>query len=163
MSRQLSQSEIKRCRELGRDYAKQDQDLISLEIPDFHQIVNRCLISKTSPAKEHEIDTKTYPDYCTLLDEAVGILEDHQLIESRGGIHSSNIENLLPVRIFREGYHEQAMKILCEKYPIFLKVPFSEKDDARNLGAKWSVEFNTWYVCPNFEDISIFSRWLELS
>ncbi len=40
-----------------------------------------------------------------------------------------------------------------------LKVPYSEKDEAKRLGAKWDVERRVWCVPPGV-DIELFRRWL---
>lgn len=39
-----------------------------------------------------------------------------------------------------------------------LAVPFSEKDAAKKLGARWNAERRSWYVPPG-TDISLFERW----
>jgi len=41
----------------------------------------------------------------------------------------------------------------------YLNVPFSEKDRARNLGARWDVATRRWYV-ENVENIAAFMRWM---
>ena len=41
---------------------------------------------------------------------------------------------------------------------IILKVPFSEKDKAKALGARWNSERKAWYV-PDGQDITPFKRW----
>ncbi|MBF8224531.1 DUF5710 domain-containing protein [Halomonas sp. 328] len=40
-----------------------------------------------------------------------------------------------------------------------LKVPFSEKDEAKRLGARWDPENKVWYV-PEGKDPSGFMKWL---
>lgn len=40
-----------------------------------------------------------------------------------------------------------------------LNVPFSEKDKARRLGARWDAARNTWYV-ENVENLEAFLRWI---
>ena len=42
-----------------------------------------------------------------------------------------------------------------------LKVPFAEKDEAKNLGAKWDPTNKTWYV-ENCSPMSSFAKWLPL-
>ena len=41
---------------------------------------------------------------------------------------------------------------------INLKVPFSEKDQAKSLGAKWNAEQKLWYV-PQGVDSAPFAKW----
>jgi hypothetical protein len=41
---------------------------------------------------------------------------------------------------------------------IALKVPFSEKDQAKALGARWNAEFKHWYV-PQGVDAAPFEKW----
>lgn len=43
---------------------------------------------------------------------------------------------------------------------IDLNVPFSEKDEARILGARWDAGRRTWYV-KDMEDLTPFQRWLK--
>ncbi|NCQ52358.1 hypothetical protein GW796_10850 [archaeon] len=40
----------------------------------------------------------------------------------------------------------------------YIKVPFSEKEDAKQLGAKWDKELKSWYV-PDEADASKFKKW----
>lgn len=40
-----------------------------------------------------------------------------------------------------------------------LQVHFSEKDDAKQLGARWDAARKLWYV-ENKEDMTAFARWL---
>jgi hypothetical protein len=42
---------------------------------------------------------------------------------------------------------------------IDLQVPFSEKDEAKRLGARWDGKQRTWYV-PDGVDISPLKKWL---
>lgn len=43
--------------------------------------------------------------------------------------------------------------------PTFLEVPFAEKDEAKQLGARWNPQARKWYVPAGLET-SPFSRWL---
>ena len=43
---------------------------------------------------------------------------------------------------------------------IFLKVPFTEKDEAKKLGARWNSEKKLWYI-ENIDDISPFKKWMS--
>lgn len=40
----------------------------------------------------------------------------------------------------------------------FLNVPFAEKDEAKQLGARWDAAKKKWYV-PQGVDLEGFSRW----
>ncbi len=40
-----------------------------------------------------------------------------------------------------------------------LHVPFSDKDQAKKLGAKWDPKQKAWYVPPG-QDVSLFKAWL---
>lgn len=42
---------------------------------------------------------------------------------------------------------------------VFLDVPYSEKDVAKQLGAKWSPELKRWYI-PEGVDAVAFEKWL---
>lgn len=42
---------------------------------------------------------------------------------------------------------------------INLDCPFSEKDNAKALGARWDVARKTWYI-ENVEDLTLFMRWI---
>lgn len=39
-----------------------------------------------------------------------------------------------------------------------LKVPFAEKDQAKQLGARWDAGRKVWYIEGN-ADVAVFSRW----
>jgi hypothetical protein len=41
---------------------------------------------------------------------------------------------------------------------LFLKVSFSEKDEAKSAGARWDSKASKWYV-PHGLDINLFDRW----
>jgi cell division septation protein DedD len=41
-----------------------------------------------------------------------------------------------------------------------LKVPYAEKDEAKQLGARWDPKRKKWYV-PAGVDAAPFERWLE--
>ena len=40
-----------------------------------------------------------------------------------------------------------------------LEVPFSEKDEAKALGAWWDPELKKWFV-PQGRDLTLFERWM---
>lgn len=44
---------------------------------------------------------------------------------------------------------------------INLKCPYSEKDEAKALGAKWDADRKVWYI-RDVEDLTPFSRWIPL-
>jgi hypothetical protein len=41
-----------------------------------------------------------------------------------------------------------------------LKVPYSEKDAAKALGARWDAKRKKWFVPPG-EDVNKFAKWLD--
>ena len=43
---------------------------------------------------------------------------------------------------------------------INLKVPFSEKDQAKSLGARWNAELKLWYV-PIGIEAAPFAKWFS--
>ncbi|MGV8842699.1 MAG: DUF5710 domain-containing protein [Pseudomonas sp.] len=45
---------------------------------------------------------------------------------------------------------------------IDLKVPFSQKDEVKSLGARWDPNLKTWYV-PEGVEIAPLSRWLPVT
>ena len=49
-----------------------------------------------------------------------------------------------------------------QHYPnrIILNVPYAEKAEAKNLGARWDPEIRKWFV-PEGVDEAAFSKWLE--
>ena len=44
----------------------------------------------------------------------------------------------------------------------FLTVPFAEKDQAKNLGARWNADKKKWYVPPGV-DLAPFKKWGAVS
>lgn len=42
----------------------------------------------------------------------------------------------------------------------FLRVPFAEKDEAKQAGARWNPKARKWYV-PAGADRELFKRWWE--
>ncbi|WP_067143520.1 DUF5710 domain-containing protein [Oceanivirga salmonicida] len=43
---------------------------------------------------------------------------------------------------------------------IYLNVPFSEKEEAKNLGAKWNPKEKKWYYEGNISNLSKFGKWI---
>jgi hypothetical protein len=41
---------------------------------------------------------------------------------------------------------------------IYLNVPFAQKDEAKELGARWDAIQKKWFVPAN-KDITLFARW----
>ena len=46
-----------------------------------------------------------------------------------------------------------------EEMRVNLNVPFSEKDEAKRLGARWDPAARTWYV-KNIENLTPFLQWI---
>ena len=45
---------------------------------------------------------------------------------------------------------------------VYLNVPFSQKDAAKALGAKWDAAQKKWYVLDD-KELNLFSQWQTLS
>ncbi|MFK5948981.1 MAG: DUF5710 domain-containing protein [Methylococcales bacterium] len=43
---------------------------------------------------------------------------------------------------------------------IYLNVPYSQKDEAKALGAKWDANKKRWYASNNLDD-SLFKKWKQ--
>lgn len=43
---------------------------------------------------------------------------------------------------------------------VILNVPYTEKDEAKQLGAWWDPDLKRWFV-PNGRDTAPFNRWLQ--
>lgn len=43
---------------------------------------------------------------------------------------------------------------------IDLQVPYSEKEEAKRVGAKWDIAKKKWYV-ENPEDLMLYKKWLK--
>lgn len=43
---------------------------------------------------------------------------------------------------------------------LYLKVPYSEKDEAKALGAKWNVKAKKWYTDVQADEYVKFSKWI---
>lgn len=52
------------------------------------------------------------------------------------------------------------MKGWANKMKIMLNVPYAEKDEAKQQGAKFDWQAKTWY-CDNLNNIKLFSKWLD--
>lgn len=57
--------------------------------------------------------------------------------------------------------NKRAMRALSRVIPDYRVVPFAEKDEAKELGAKWDFTQKAWYV-PEGVDASQFARWSRL-
>ncbi len=53
------------------------------------------------------------------------------------------------------------LEFFAEKEKIFLDVPYSEKDEAKYLGAKWNPEIKKWYILES-NDKNKFTKWLPV-
>jgi Domain of unknown function (DUF5710) len=43
---------------------------------------------------------------------------------------------------------------------IYLDVPYSQKDDAKGLGARWDPKMRRWYITGN-DDFLLFRKWWQ--
>jgi len=57
------------------------------------------------------------------------------------------------------GSPQQDKLVTSPSSKTYLNVPFSQKDEAKSLGARWDPDKKKWYV-PSGKDIQIFSAWL---
>lgn len=44
----------------------------------------------------------------------------------------------------------------------FINVPFAQKDEAKDLGAKWDATQKKWYFLDD-KDLRLFSKWQSIS
>ncbi len=51
------------------------------------------------------------------------------------------------------------VSIQRQDHTINLKVPYDEKDQAKELGAKWDASFKSWYIDIR-QDKTLFEQWL---
>jgi hypothetical protein len=50
--------------------------------------------------------------------------------------------------------------MLTSPNPVYLNVPYAEREKVKALGAKWDVDTKRWYVKPGHL-IKPFTRWLS--
>lgn len=81
----------------------------------------------------------------------VGLEESNRLSNSHESISATKEINI--------GSPQENKLVISPSLKTYLNVPFSQKDEAKNLGARWDPEKKKWYV-PSGKDISIFSSWL---
>ena len=43
---------------------------------------------------------------------------------------------------------------------LVLKVPYSDKDEAKSLGARWDAQLKKWFV-PKGQDTKPFGKWID--
>jgi len=55
--------------------------------------------------------------------------------------------------------HLKIRSMQRQEHTINLKVPYGEKDQAKELGAKWDSSQKTWFIDIR-QDKELFSRWL---
>lgn len=95
-----------------------------------------------------------------------GIAKDIAKHEIRQAFETWEMRNRYPW-IFKDGISrriEEITGIPCSfgassNGRVYLKVPFSEKDEAKSLGAKWDVEKKLWYIYGNLTESPAFSKW----
>ena len=46
---------------------------------------------------------------------------------------------------------------------IYFNVPYEEKDEAKQLGAKWDKQMKSWYCYIHKNIHTLYSRWTPLS
>ncbi|SEA88472.1 DUF5710 domain-containing protein [Pedobacter hartonius] len=44
--------------------------------------------------------------------------------------------------------------------PYLLKVPYSDKDEAKGLGALWIADRKTWVIPDYISDLNPFKKWI---
>jgi len=47
---------------------------------------------------------------------------------------------------------------MTTKQTFYLECPYAEKDEAKQLGARWDQKVRKWYV-PNDIDENLFKKW----
>ena len=48
---------------------------------------------------------------------------------------------------------------MADSEVVYLNCPFAQKDEAKELGARWNQEMRKWYVPPG-ADKNLFKKWL---
>ncbi len=46
--------------------------------------------------------------------------------------------------------------------PLKINVPFSEKDKAKSIGARWNSQQKTWYIPNNIKCFKLFHKWMPI-
>jgi hypothetical protein len=72
----------------------------------------------------------------------------------------SMVDCAAPVIVVPAATAERAPSRAPAKAVTTLKVPYAEKDEAKQLGARWDPKRKKWYV-PAGVDAALFERWLE--
>jgi putative DNA primase/helicase len=86
--------------------------------------------------------------------DQAGELEQSEMGQGRGARTDAGIQLRLPVMIQE---NHPAMTTTDDR--TYLAVPYAEKDDAKQLGAKWDRQAKAWYV-PAGMDLEAFTSWL---
>lgn len=100
------------------------------------------------------------PPYLTLHDEGDCLRVVETLADGNTRTHPSREKSLPAPTVAKDGSQSTAApgKPGNKRAALFLKVPFSEKDQAKAAGAKWDAQARKWYV-PQGMDIAPFSPW----
>lgn len=80
-------------------------------------------------------------------------------------LFSGILKAFLQVRIRPQTFQLEILQLVIGKGAamtrIDLTVPFSQKDEAKSLGARWDPNLKTWYV-PEGVEPGPFARWLPV-
>ena len=127
-------------------------------------------------ATQHGIAIKEFPADWDKFGKRAGYIRNEQMAEyadaliavwdgvSPGTKHMIDIARNkdLSVYVIMVGLKDQApaLAVRPAPKPMAIHVPYSERDEAKALGAKWSVNRKTWYL-EQGQSMTPFEKWIS--
>jgi antirestriction protein ArdC/phage/plasmid primase-like uncharacterized protein/head-tail adaptor len=127
-------------------------------LPQTIALVNSELLAFDLLDKVAELDVK----FKTVTNRITP--EDRQEVLSLNDLVSP--EELKDITLFINDYvklEKEAVEIKETKpmKRIYLNVPFNQKDEAKELGAKWNKQKKSWYIVEGKSDKELFAKWID--
>lgn len=104
-------------------------------------------------ARVNEVKTRLNPD--STADEILAAKEDRKTAETAATLNNSEIQQLISEY---EKKPQTAPVPEPTKERTYINVPYKQKNEAKELGARWDRQQQSWFVPPGV-DVAPFAKW----
>lgn len=148
--KKLTPEDIAECKKLAE----------SVAIKSFVDMINFAESNSNGrKLSSHELIDDIFTDYGGFSELATYHLCKNGFMDSPY-IYSGNAhEKLLCFKVFESAYGEKVTDLIKDKFRTYINLPFTEKEEAKSLGARWDKTSKRWFI-PEGINVSTFSKWV---
>ena len=149
LMRKLTENDIATCKFLGEQHADEDVDgFIAWE-------------NREKNLSSDDVIALLWDDWGSFSQSAVYDLVKNRLMDEPSvDDFNFRFEKLLAFTLFTKAYEKRMLFLIKDRFKVYLRVPFQEKDIVKALGAKWDTASKRWYLSEGL-DPGPFSKWIE--